>query len=258
MIDLKHGDCLIEMNNITDGSVDMISTDLPYGSTACKWDIIIPFEPLWEQYKRIIKKNGAIVLFAGQPFTSKLICSNLEMYKYNYIWNKTMSCNAMLSSKQPLKITEDIIVFYDKFPTYNIQKAIKLHSTLKQKVYIPKTITRNNGKPKYVLKEKQTKSFTWVTKSNPNELFPTNILTFIRDQKPIHPTQKPVPLLEYLIRTYTNEGETVLDSCMGSGTCGIAAVNLGRNFIGIEKEEKYFKIAKKRILVSKQFEWKVS
>jgi site-specific DNA-methyltransferase (adenine-specific) len=227
MIELIHGDCLVEMQNIESVSVDMILCDLPYGKTACKWDTVIPFEPLWEQYKRIIKKNGAIVLFGSQPFTSALIMSNLRMFKYEWIWEKDNSTGFQLAKKRPLKKHENIIVFGGS--KYNPQELIKFGKENKR------------GKCGDNWGEMQSNSYIQEFTN-----YPTSLIKFKKD-KGKHPTQKPVALLEYLIKTYTNEGETVLDNCMGSGSTGVAARNLNRKFIGIEKDENYFNIAKERI-----------
>jgi DNA modification methylase len=235
-IKLLHGDCLELMKDIPDKSVDMILCDLPYGTTACKWDKIIPFEPLWEQYERIIKDNGAIVLTAAQPFTSVLISSNLKAFKYNWIYEKNNGSNFMLAKKQPMKVHEDICVFYKKQPTYNPQMnwvGVKD----KRKTYTSKkTFSDIHGS-----------EITSHSHSKDNGYrYPRTVQKF-KIERGLHPTQKPVALMEYLIKTYTNEGETVLDNCMGSGTTGVACLNTNRNFIGIELDDKYFEIAKKRI-----------
>lgn len=230
--ELLYGDCLELMQGIEDKSIDMILCDLPYGTTACKWDVIIPFEPLWKQYERIIKDNGAIVLTASQPFTSALVMSNVKLYKYDWVWNKKKATGHLLAKKQPLRLKEDILIFYKQQPTYNPQLTIG-------EPY--KSNPRRNNKEGV---------YTVVGESrNDNDgfRFPKNIIEFSFEFSPLHPTQKPVALFEYLIKTYTNEGDTVLDNCMGSGTTGVACKNINRNFIGIEKEEKYFKIAEKRI-----------
>jgi len=231
------GDCLEGMKDIPDKSIDMILCDLPYGTTACSWDTIIPFEPLWEQYKRIIKDNGAIVLTASQPFTSALVMSDVKMFKYSLVWLKTRPSNMFNAKKQFMKWHEDICIFYNHLPTYNPQTTIG--KSYKKRHYIQdrsngtlgKTgekdghISENNG----IMQPK-----TVIEISNPNH-------------KSIHPTQKPVALFEYLIKTYTNEGDLVLDNCIGSGTTAIACINLKRNWIGIELEQKYVDIANKRI-----------
>ena len=231
-IELIQGDCLEKMKDIPDGSIDMILCDLPYGTTACKWDTIIPFEPLWEQYKRIIKDNGAIVLTASQPFTSALVMSNIKMFKYCWVWNKAKAANYVNAKKQPLKIHEDIAVFC-KGNNYNPQKTIGKFR--KKGGY---TVNRE-----VAVAQNPTVSFN-------DTYYPKSILNFSvagNKDSTLHPTQKPVALFEYLIKTYTNEGDLVLDNCMGSGTTGVACVNLNRSFIGIEKDENYFKIAEQRI-----------
>lgn len=233
------GDCLELMQYIPSKSIDMILCDLPYGTTACKWDTIIPFEPLWKQYERVIKDNGAMVLTAAQPFTTKLITSNLKLFRYELIWEKTMPNGFLDARKKPLKSHENIIIFYKKQPTYN---PIKTKG-------IPYKKERKNS-----LKYEGYHEYLPTDTNNANgERFPKSIIKFSNGNnnhengKSVHPTQKPVPLFEYLIKTYTNEGETVLDNCMGSGTAAIAAINTNRNYIGFEKDEHYFKIANKRI-----------
>ena len=232
-VKLIHGDCLEVMKSIPDSSVDLVLTDPPYGTTACKWDSIIPLEPMGEQLKRIIKLNGAIVMTASQPFTTTLIASNMKMFKYCWAWEKTRFANQMLAKKQPLKIHEDVIVFSASSPAYYPQGLIECNKITKQ----GSKVTDNNGggvrKTEYL-----------QTHTN----YPKTIQRFPSEGKTVHPTQKPVALMEYLIKTYTNEGETVLDFTMGSGTTGVACMNTGRRFIGIEKDDKYFEIAKKRIL----------
>lgn len=232
------GDCLKLMESIPDKSVDMILCDLPYGMTNCKWDTIIPFEPLWEQYQRIIKTDGAIVLFSAQPFTTKLIHSNLKNFRYCWYWKKSNVTGFTFARYQPMRQIEDICVFYKKHGTYNPQ-GLQLLSTPETRkraekddsVYKSSTLTKEHVQ-KYTNYPKHILEF-------PNEAA-SNINRF-------HPTQKPVALLEYLIRTYTNKGETVLDNCMGSGSTGVACVNTGRKFIGIEYNPKYFNISKYRI-----------
>ena len=234
-LQLIQGDCLELMKDIPDGSVDMILADLPYGTTACKWDTIIPFEPLWEQYKRIIKPNGAIVMTASQPFTTTLIASNMKMFKYCWVWDKRVASNSQLAKYQPLKIHEDIVVFSKNKTNYNPQGLVDCNIERSNK-------NRSKGVGHIASESKRTKFIQ--TKTG----YPKSILNF----KPnnvgkVHPTQKPVALFEYLIKTYTNEGDLVLDNCMGSGTTGVACKNLNRNFIGMELDQDYFEIAKKRI-----------
>jgi site-specific DNA-methyltransferase (adenine-specific) len=228
MIDLHLGDCLEVMKQIPDKSVDAIICDLPYGTTACKWDSVIPFEPLWNQYKRIIKDNGAIVLTASQPFTTALIASNIKQFKYCWVWDKKLAGNPFLAKYQPLKRHEDICVF----------------SNLKHK-YNPQMVTgklrkKGGGRSKLFNVE--------LTSSINDQYYPQSIIEFSNTNRNVdHPTQKPVALMEYLVNTYTNEGDTVLDNCMGSGTTGVACKNLNRHFIGIEQDANYFEIAKGRI-----------
>ena len=232
MIDLKQGDCLELMKDIPDGSVDLILCDLPYGTTACKWDTVIPFEPLWEQYKRIIKDNGAIVLTGSQPFTSALVMSNIKWFKYEWIWDKVLPSGMQIAKYRPMQRHENILVFCKTTPSYNPIKTVQ--KKRKGKIYSKSEsspIKYDNGETK-IYKDK----------------YPQSIQVFYkREKKALHPTQKPVALFEYLIKTYTNENETVLDNCMGSGTTGVACINTKRNFIGMELDENYFNIAKKRI-----------
>ena len=227
-IDLYNGDCLEIMKNISDKSVDMILCDLPYGTTACKWDTVIPFEPLWEEYNRIIKQNGAIVLFGSEPFSTELRHSNLKMYKYDMYWKKTKPVNHMNAKRMPMRNIETISVFYKKQPTFNLHKKdipIMTTSTTTNTVF-GKSINNYRRQVNYDAK--------------------FDLLEFKKDGS-LHPTQKPVELLEYLIKTYTNENEAVLDNCMGSGSTGVACVNTNRDFIGIELDKDYFNIAKQRI-----------
>lgn len=233
MIDLKHGDCLELMKDIPDGSVDLVLTDPPYGTTACKWDSIIPFEELWKGYCRIIKDDGAIILFGSEPFTSILICSQISLFRYDLIWDKQKGCDFLNANRKPLKSHENILVFYKKSPTYNKQYW---YSTPYKKI-------NGNKKQSSVYHD----SHDVDTESTDGKRNPLSILSFPRDGNRVHQTQKPVALLEYLIKTYTNEGETVLDNCMGSGSTGVACVNTNRRFIGIELDDKYFEIAKQRI-----------
>lgn len=237
MINLIKGDCLVEMQNIPDKSIDMICCDLPYGITACKWDTVIPFEPLWAQYKRVIKDNGAIVLFGSQPFTSALVMSNPKMFRYEWIWDKVnLYTGTLLANKYPLKRHENIILFCNGTPNYNKQMRIGQ----------PYSMVRNS---KGVGQHTNTK-YKRVKTINNGEHNPCSILEIEggnKSEKGLHPTQKPVALFEYLIKTYTNEGDTVLDNTMGSGSTGVACKNTNRSFIGIEKDEAYFKIAEQRI-----------
>jgi site-specific DNA-methyltransferase (adenine-specific) len=236
MINLTQGDCLEVMKEIPDGSVDMVLTDPPYGTTSCKWDSIIPLEPMWEQLERVTKVDGAIVMTASQPFTTTLIASNIKRFKYCWVWEKSHPSGFALANKRVMKYHEDIVVFYSRQCTYNPvkTKGAPNHATGVRNGTRGNKSIHNPGllqideysgikHPRSVLKV-----------SNPR----------IKNQ---HPTQKPVALMEYLIKTYTDEGETVLDFTMGSGTTGVAAKNLNRSFIGIELDENYFNIAKRRI-----------
>ena len=222
------------MDEIPDESVDMILCDLPYGTTDCKWDSIIPFEMLWEQYNRIAKTNAAIVLFSAQPFTTKLIHSNLKHFRYCWYWKKANVTGGIFCKYQPMRCIEDICVFYRKMPTYNPQGIVRLDK--------PKINKVSNSEIMRKKKNPSTQTHTG---------YPKHILEFsgvnVGSKERFHPTQKPVDLLEYLVKTYTNEGDIVLDNCMGSGSSGVACGNAGRKFIGIEKEPKYFEIAKRRI-----------
>lgn len=231
--ELHNMDCMTVMQGMESGSLDAIICDLPYGTTQNKWDVVIPFEPLWEHYKRVIKPNGAIVLTSGQPFASALVMSNPAWFKYELIWEKTMSTGFLDCSYRPLRSHESILVFYNEKPTYNPQKTkgdpwVKLRSERKSSCW---------GK------EKENEGENESGDRHPKSV----ILIANPNNGSQHPTQKPTPLMEYLIRTYTNEGETVMDNTMGSGTTGVACMNTGRNFIGIEKDAGYFEIACKRI-----------
>ena len=233
-VTIYNGDCLKLMTDIPDGSIDAIITDPPYGTTACKWDSVIPFEPMWEQLNRIIKPNGAIVLFGSEPFSSALRMSNIKMFKYDWIWDKNNGANFAQVKKQPLKVHEIVSVFYKKQPDYTPKLKGGTLKSYGKRVYQDSEVAANNSKAKQGVG------------------YPKSILYFPRVSNLIdgyykHPTQKPEKLIEYLIRTYTLENETVLDFTIGSGTTAVACINTNRNFIGIEKEEKYFEIANKRI-----------
>ncbi|MCR5065126.1 MAG: site-specific DNA-methyltransferase [Bacteroidales bacterium] len=246
-------DCLEGMKRIPDGSVDAIICDLPYGTTACAWDSVIPFEPLWEQYKRIVKPNAPIVLFSQQPFTSALIMSNIEMYKYNWIWQKDNASNFLLASHQPLKVTEDICVF-GYGATTNSTKGIYLNYN-PQKEIGGKPYIQASGKQRsdtsIMRGNKEAIKGGYITESN-GERFPLNIVRFNRDAERLHPTQKPVDLLRYLVLTYSNEGDVVLDNCMGSGTTAIACIKEHRHFIGFELDKTYYEKACARIAAERQ------
>ena len=241
-----HGDCLVEMDKIADKSVDMILCDLPYGTTACKWDVIIPFDKLWEQYERIIKPNGAIVLFGSEPFSSYLRMSKIDLWKYDWIWDKVQPTGAFIAQKQPMKLHEIISVFYKRQCTYNRQMTDRPAKDLRPN-QIATTKKLDKTEYEYLGGAKKLYSEDWdYTKVNPKTIIQFQ-KSNERNKQFKHPTQKPLALMEYLIKTYSNEGETVLDNCMGSGTTGVACKNLNRNFIGIEKDEAYFKIAEQRI-----------
>jgi site-specific DNA-methyltransferase (adenine-specific) len=246
IITLYEGDCLELMKQIPDKSIDAIITDPPYGTTACKWDSIIDFKLMWEQLNRIIKPNGAIVLFGSEPFSSALRMSNINNYKYDWIWEKNKASNFMGAKYSPMKYHEIVSVFSNKKHNYFPIKWEQKESM------IDKRKTFNSH---FVNNETHIGSIIRNRNIDDGSRFPKSIIKI--DKKTngnLHPTQKPVPLMEYLIKTYTNEGETVLDFTMGSGTTGVACINTNRNFIGIEKDDNYFKIAKKRIDDAKQQE----
>ena len=266
MAQVLHGDCLELMRDIPDRSIDMILCDLPYGTTACKWDVIIPFEPLWEQYKRIVKPNAAIVLFGKEPFSSFLRVSNISMFKYDWIWKKDTKSNFLQADYQPLNNVEIISVFssayartFPKNDTTHISMTYNPQMTEGDCYRIPSSssttqifsINHKNGV--YRHRQKDT-----------TKRFPFNILEFKTDKNRLHPTQKPVALFEYLIKTYTNEGDLVLDNCAGSGTTAVACLNTNRDYILMEKEEEYFDIINQRIAetgqmtVEQQTAWKAS
>ena len=241
MASIKQGDCLELMKEIPDKSVDMILCDLPYGTTACKWDSQLPLDALWGGYLRVIKDNGATVLFSDEPFTSQLVSSNLKLFRYKWIWDKQRGSNFQNARFMPMKCHEEICVFYKKKPTYNPQWWYS-------KPYATKA--RKRAKKIEGLRETKVLSapdYMTSTVSEDGRRYPLSILSFPRDGKRVHPTQKPVALLEYLIKTYTNEGEVVLDNCMGSGSTGVACINTNRDFIGYELNEEYFNIAQNRL-----------
>ena len=234
-INLFKGDCLIEMAQIKSGSIDMILCDLPYGITKNEWDIIIPFDKLWEHYNRIIKDNGAIVLFGSQPFTSLMITSNLKNFRYCLVWEKNKFSDFLNAKKKPMKTNEDIAIFYKKQPTYNPQYWYSMpYTRWNTQSAVDKQTNYGNHKENFV-------------ESLDGKRLPTTVLKFNRIERPKHPTQKPVDLLEWLIKTYSNEGEVVLDNCMGVGSTGVACKNLKRSFIGIELNDVYFDIANESI-----------
>ena len=234
-MELIQGDCLEVMKNIPSASIDMILCDLPYGTTRNKWDTCLNLGKLWEQYKRIIKDNGAIVLFSQMPFTAALVMSNPKMFRYEWIAEKSLATGFLNAKRMPMKAHENILVFYKKLPTYNAQMT-------KGKPY---SITRRDIGGQYL------HNFESIETKNEGTRCPRDVLRDLWQPycggKMYHPTQKPVPLLEYLIKTYTNEGDTVLDNCMGSGSTGVACVNTKRDFIGVELDENYFDIARRRI-----------
>ena len=237
---VNKGECLELMNGIEDKSVDMILADLPYGTTACSWDSVIDLDKLWLQYERVIKNNGAIVLTANEPFTTKLIDSNIKFYKYSWVWNKIIGSGTLLAQKQPLRAVENICVFYKQQPTYNPQMRERDENKLRPlaKSNSSEIYGNNDG----VVKERKE-----------NKKFPINIININSRAKELnskhkqHPTQKPVALFKYLIKTYTNKGDLVLDNVAGSGTTGVAAKNLDRNYILIEQEQKYIDVINERL-----------
>ena len=270
MVDLYYGDCLVEMKKIEDNSVDLILCDLPYGTTdrsgvekkngnnrLLKWDTVIPLESLWLEYKRVLKPKGAVVLTADQPFTSKLIMSNIEWFKYEWIWKKKKTTGFLLANYRPMKQTEDVIVFSPAHAaaasrhggnmTYNPQGLIEKKVKKKND---PNRLCKFLHNPEHMGKGNKLLHETEYEQKFTN--YPSEIIEFGLDRNVVHETQKPVALMEYLIRTYSNEGEIVLDNCMGSGTTGVACINTNRKFIGIEKKDEYYDAAKKRISISEQ------
>lgn len=241
-ITLQQGDCLELMKGIEDASIDLILCDLPYGTVSCKWDVVIPFDKLWEQYKRVIQPTGAIVLTASQPFTTALISSNIEMFKYCWVWEKSKPTGFINAKNAPLKQHEDIVVFSQGKAANNNPSRMS---------YFPQGLIAS-GK---TVKSKNSELDAWGSRPSRNNEgytqdftnYPKSILKIPSEGKTVHPTQKPAALMEYMIKTYTNEGMTVLDNCMGSGTTGVACINTNRKFIGMEKDENYFSIAKERI-----------
>jgi len=248
-VDLMLGDCLEMMAEIEDGSVDMVLCDPPYGTTACKWDAVIPFEPMWAEVRRVLKPNGAAVFTASQPFSSALVMSNVGAFAHEWVWNKRFAANFVQAKRQPLKDHENVLVFGmgGKQPRYYPQMVVRdapiKKGGNKQSAAIP-------------IRRTETAEAFGASCKTYDEKHPTTAASLMfssRDgERGLHPTQKPVALMEYLIRTYTNEGETVLDFTMGSGTTGVAAMNTGRRFIGIERDEGYFDIAEARIMAAKE------
>lgn len=250
MIRIKQGDCLELMKDIPDKSVDMVLCDLPYGTTKNKWDSIIPLDKLWKQYERIIKDNGCIALFAQTPFDKILGASNLKLLKYEWIWEKPMATGRLNCNFAPMKAHENILIFSKSAACYVKDKS-------KAMIYVPQM---TEGKPYKAISGRASSNYDtkWSKESltvNNGTRYPRDILKFAHDKDKFHPTQKPVALLEYLIKTYTNENETVLDNCMGSGSTGVACQNTNRNFIGFELDEKYFEIAKERLGLNEVTEW---
>ena len=251
-------DCLEGMKRIPDGSVDMVLCDLPYGTTQLKWDVRLPFDKLWEQWLRVCKPNAAIVLFSSQPFTTDLINSNRKMFKYEIIWKKTQRTGFFDAKKRPLRLHENILLFYDKQPTYNPQRVIKDNAIGVGRRRGNNDFKKTNGG--FVGKVGKEKAETYYYEEK-GWRYPVDVIEFSNwngalfgntDRSVKHPTQKPVDLCEYLIKTYTNEGDTVLDNCMGSGTTAVACINRGRNFIGFELDKGYWEISQQRIAEAKQ------
>ena len=237
MVDLHLGDCLNILPTLPDDSIDMVMVDLPYGTTACKWDSIIPLDFLWEQYNRICKKNAAMLFTSAQPFTTTLASSNINNFRYEWIWEKPQGTNPMNAKVMPLKSHENILVFYRSKPTYNPQMWYSTPYS---------GFSSDTSKIGEVYGNQQSKH-----RDNPEgSRYPKTVLKF-KQEKGLHPTQKPVGLMEYLIKTYTNEGDTILDNTMGSGTTGVACVNCNRSFVGIEMDKKYYQISKERINVGR-------
>ena len=237
MVDLHLGDCLDILPTLPDDSIDMVMVDLPYGTTACKWDSIIPLDFLWEQYNRICKKNAAMLFTSAQPFTTTLASSNINNFRYEWIWEKPQGTNPMNAKVMPLKSHENILVFYRSKPTYNPQMWYSTPYS---------GFSSDTSKIGEVYGNQQSKH-----RDNPEgSRYPKTVLNF-KQEKGLHPTQKPVGLMEYLIKTYTNEGDTVLDNTMGSGTTGVACVNCNRSFVGIEMDKKYYQISKERFNVGR-------
>lgn len=245
-IELMFGDCLNVMSEIPDGSIDMVMADPPYGTTACKWDSVIPLGPMWEQLKRVVKPNGAIVLTGSQPFTSVLIMGNIDMFKYSWVWRKTIGSGFVNCKNRPITIHEDVCVF-SHGTVANRSNRLMIYNPqgIQYNPYHKKRLKPMTAKKGGVLGQRPSHVAEYDVKYTN---YPKSVIDFSNpNNSNVHPTQKPVALMEYLIKTYTNEGETVLDFCMGSGTTGVACKNLNRNFIGIEKDPEYFEIAEKRI-----------
>lgn len=232
MIQIFNEDCLDGMTRIQDGAVDLVLCDLPYGTTACSWDTVIPFEPLWKEYRRVLKHNGALALMAAQPFATDLINSARKIFRYDLVWEKTAPAGFANSHRMPLRSHELVLLFYRRQPTYNPQGLVKLEKPIVRRG------TRKVGGVYHGLDKDCVQEYT---------NYPRSVLHFSFKGRRVHPTQKPVELMEYLVRTYSNPGDLVLDNCMGSGTTAIACMNSGRRFVGFEQDEKYFAAARKRI-----------
>lgn len=230
MVNIKCGDCIEFMKEMNDKSVDMILTDPPYGTTKNSWDKRVPLDLMWEQFNRVIKPNGAIVIFAQMPYGAELICSNRKMFRYELIWEKTSAAGFLNANRMPLRAHENILVFYKSLPTYN-----------------PQFMQGNPYKSMSGARTTNYGSYARTETINGGTRYPRDVIKMSRDSNNTHPTQKPVALCEYLIRTYTNEGDTVLDPFMGSGSTGVAAINTGRDFVGIELDKKYYELAKQRL-----------
>lgn len=242
---LLQGDCLNEMSKVLDSSVDLILVDLPYGTSACSWDVVIPMEKLWEQYLRVLKPNGTVVLFGSEPFSSLVRSSNLEMYKYDWKWVKPRGANFLNAKYQPMKNYEDIMVFSRCPASYSRSRDSMVYNPI---MSVGEPYKLRSGKQRLEKNNSTVRSsIKSVVTDNKGLRYPKATLEFKSDKDKLHPTQKPIDLLEYLIQTYTVEGMVVLDSCMGSGSTGVACKNLNRSFIGIELDEGYFEIAKQRI-----------
>ena len=236
------GDCLEAMKDIPDKSIDMILCDLPYGTTKCKWDVVVPFDKLWEHYSRVIHPSGVIALFGTEPFTSEMILSNLSLYRQKLTWLKTRPTNVFNAKKQFMNWTEDIVIFYKSLPTFN--PIMRTDGQFSGSKVQRMNTDRSQG---HMVQTGEKKGY--VHQSNGGLFYPKTVLEFsnVNQHKNVHPTQKPTNLLEYLIRTYTNDGDVVLDNTMGGGSTGVACVNLGRKFIGIELDDSYYSIAYNRI-----------
>lgn len=261
MITLQHGDCLELMSELPDKSIDMVLCDLPYGTTQNKWDTQINLDALWAHYKRVVKDNGAICLFAQNPFAASLICSNPRHFRYEWVWRKSIATGFLNSNKMPLRAHELILVFYARLPVYNQQRRTGFHNYTNIRAnekandrgganyghIRAKAKGRVNPEPYHGGSPSYGKQYVSASIVTDGTRCPIDVLEFSSHQNKMHPTAKPVPLCEYLIKTYTNAGDTVLDNCMGSGTTGVACLNTGRNFIGMELDAKYFDAASKRL-----------